>query len=155
LSRVDRYLVLLTRWLRILWRGTVDGAGWRRGALAARRCGGESRRFTGVTRKCVPGLGFECLLHWEIAGTPGNPSRGSGGGGSGWRRRPAARGGSGRRRAIGEHEKAGKRGITSWRHSLPHDRASTAACGGKEAVGQRGRRRPKREGGGSGEASSA
>jgi hypothetical protein len=37
-------------------------------------------------------------LHWEVAGITGNPSRGSGGGGSGRRQWPVVRGGSGRRR---------------------------------------------------------
>jgi hypothetical protein len=62
-------------------------------APAARWCGGERRRFAGVTRKRVPDLGFERGLHWEVTCITGNPSRGSGGGGSGRRWWPAARGG--------------------------------------------------------------
>jgi hypothetical protein len=42
--------------------------GWRHKAPAAGRCGGKRRRFTGVMRKCVPGLDFERGLHWEVVG---------------------------------------------------------------------------------------
>jgi hypothetical protein len=68
------------------------------------------RRFTGVSRKRVLGLGFERGLHLEVAGVMGNPSRGSGGNRSGQRRRPAAKGCSGMTVRSREREKAeGKR----------------------------------------------
>jgi hypothetical protein len=78
--------------------------------VAAQSAGGERRRFAGVTRKHVAGLGFECGLHWEIAGITGNRSRGSRGGGNNRRRRPAARGGSGSTARLHGRRKAWKRG---------------------------------------------
>jgi hypothetical protein len=50
---------------------------------AAVRHGGERWRFAGVTCKRVPGFGFECGLHLEIAGVIRNRSRGFGHGGIG------------------------------------------------------------------------
>jgi hypothetical protein len=105
----------------------------------------ETRRrcFTGVTCKRVPGLGFECGLHWEIAGITGNRSRGSGAGGNGRGRRPAVRGGAGSMaRSRGRGKEGGKR-ENGWQASLPRCGAFAAAGGGEEAVERRCDVRPK------------
>jgi hypothetical protein len=71
------------------------------------------------TRKCVPGIGFKCGLHWEIAGVTGNRSRGTGGGGDGCRRQPAASGGLGLTARLRGREKAEGKGKTTGEHPYP------------------------------------
>jgi hypothetical protein len=80
------------------------------GGAKRRRWGGERRRFTGVMSEHVAGLGFECGLHWEIAGIASNQSRGSGGSGNDGRRWPAVRGVSGSTTRSHGRGKAWKRG---------------------------------------------
>jgi hypothetical protein len=79
----------------------------------------------------------------EVAGSTGNTSRGSEGGGSGRRWRPAARSGSGSSARSREREKAEEKRENGSRASLPHGGASAAACGGEEAAEWRRDGRPK------------